>query len=94
MTIGKNEMTSVIAEKTGFTQKQAAQFIDAFTETVTEKLAANEKVQLIGFGTFSTKKSETRQSRNPATGEPITIPAKNTPVFKPGKGLKDILNSK
>ena len=92
--MGKKEMTSVIAEKTGSTQKQAAQFIDAFTETITESLAANERVQLIGFGTFLTRKSEARQGRNPGTGEVITIPARNTPVFKPGKGLKDSLNSK
>ena len=94
MAMGKKEMTSVIVEKTGFTQKQAAQFIDAFTETVTEKLAANEKVQLIGFGTFLTRKSKARQGRNPGTGEPITIPEKTAAAFKPGKGLKDKVNGR
>ena len=94
MTTGKKEMTTAIAEKTGFTQKQAAQFIDAFQETVTERLAAGEKVQLTGFGTFLTRKSEARQGRNPGTGEPIIIPEKMAAVFKLGKGLKDSLNSK
>ena len=64
MAMGKKEMTSVIAEKTGFTQKQAAQFIDAFLQTVEEKLAAGENVQLTGFGTFLTRK------RSPAGQKP------------------------
>ena len=94
MTTGKKEMTAIIAEKTGFTQKQAAQFIDAFQETVTEKLVAGDRVQLIGFGTFMANKRSARKGRSPATGEPITIPEKIMPVFKPGKGLKDKVNSK
>ena len=94
MTIGKKEMTATIAEKTGFTQKQAAQFIDAFLQTVEEKLAAGEKVQLTGFGTFLTIKREAREGRNPGTGEPITIPEKTAAVFKPGKGLKDKVNGR
>ncbi len=92
MVMGKKEMTTIIAEKTGFSKKQAAQFIDVFTETVSENLTAGEKVQLTGFGTFLTRKSKARQGRNPGTGEPITIPEKTAAVFKPGKGLKDKVN--
>ena len=62
--------------------------------SLTESLAAGEKVQLIGFGTFLTRKSETRQGRNPGTGEAITIPEKTAAAFKPGKGLKDKVNGR
>ncbi len=48
-----------------------------------------DKVQVIGFGTFATRKREARKGRNPATREEITIPATTVPVFKAGKGLKD-----
>ncbi len=94
MATGKTELTTIIAEKTGFTQKQAAQFIDAFLQTVEEKLAAGERVQLVGFGTFMAREKEARQGRSPATGETIEIPAKTLPVFKPGKGLKDKVNGR
>ncbi len=90
--VGKTEMTRIISEKTGTTQKQAAEFIDAFTDTVGEILADGEKVQLIGFGTFLTRNSESREGRNPRTGEKITISASVVPAFKAGKGLKDRLN--
>ncbi len=90
---GKKELVGFLAEKTGATQKQTTEFIDAFTETVGEKLATGEKVQLVGFGTFLTRKSEARQGRNPATGEAISIPSSVVPAFKPGKGLKEKVNS-
>ena len=94
MATGKKELAGILAEKTGSTQKQASEFINAFAETITEKLADNDKVQLVGFGTFSTRKRQARQGRNPITGEAISIPSSVAPVFKPGKGLKDSLNSK
>lgn len=92
MAIGKAELAGIIAEKAGLTQKQAQQFIGAFTETVADKLAAGDKVQLVGFGTFLTRKRESREGRNPATGEKITVPAGVVPAFKAGKKLKERLN--
>ena len=89
MATGKKELVGIIAEKTGSTQKQATEFIDAFTETVGEKHATGDKVQLVGFGTFMARKREARQGRSPATGEVITIPSSVVPAFKPGKGLKE-----
>jgi len=91
MATGKKELTGMIAEKTEMTKKQAAEFIDAFTDSVSERLAANDRVQLTGFGTFMTRKSKAREGRNPRTGEKMKIPAKTSPVFKPGKGLKDVV---
>ncbi|HHT47255.1 MAG TPA: HU family DNA-binding protein [Firmicutes bacterium] len=93
MTTGKVELAKAISQKTGATQKQASQFINSFIETVEEKLAEGEKVQLVGFGTFLTRKREKREGRKPGTGEKIEIPASIAPVFKAGKGLKEKLNS-
>ena len=52
-------------------------------------MAANEKVQLVGFGTFEVKERAARVGRNPQTGETINIQAARVPTFKAGKGLKD-----
>lgn len=93
MTTGKVELAKTISQKTGITQKQASQFINSFVETVEEKLVEGEKVQLVGFGTFMTRKREKREGRKPGTGEIIEIPASIAPVFKAGKSLKEKLNS-
>lgn len=91
---GKTELVKIISEKNGTTKKQTAEFIDAFIDTIVEKLAAGGKVQLIGFGTFTTRKREARRGRKPGTRELIDIPAQVVPVFKPGKGLKERVNNK
>ena len=92
MATGKTELVKIIADKTGIAQKQVSECLNAFTETVTEKLAEGDKIQLTGFGTFMTRKRESREGRNPGTGETITIPAGVTPVFKAGKVLKEKVN--
>ncbi len=94
MATGKGDLVKKIAQKTGSTQKQAAEFMDAFIESVEENLAKKEKVQLVGFGTFMTRKRESREGRNPRTGEKMKIPATTVPVFKPGKGLRDRVEKK
>lgn len=93
MTTGKAELVKEISQKTGMTQKQGAEFLNAFVETVEEKLARGEKVQLIGFGTFMARKREAREGRKPGTNEVISIPASMVPSFKAGKSLKDKLNA-
>lgn len=90
---GKAELIRAISEKTGASKEQTAAFIDAFVDAVAEKLAAGEKVQLIGFGTFAARKREARKGRKPGTGETIDIPAQLVPVFKPGKGLRERVSS-
>ena len=60
MVTSKNELSGIIAEKTGSTKKQSTQFIDAFLETVGEQLAKGESVRLIGFGTFLAKHKRRR----------------------------------
>ena len=63
--------------------------VNAAIEVITAALADSEKVQLVGFGGFETKKREARMGRNPKTKEAIEIPATTIPVFKAGKALKE-----
>ena len=91
-TTGKVELAKTIAQKIGVTQKQAAEFINTFIATVEKKLVEGNRVQLVGFGTFLTRRRESREGRKPGTNEKIIIPASTVPVFKAGKSLKDKLN--
>ena len=74
-------------------KKDATQAIETVFGVIEETLANGDKVQLVGFGTFSVKDRAERTGRNPQTQEPITIPATKVPAFKAGKGLKDIVKA-
>ena len=90
--MNKTELIDKISEKTELTKKDAESFLNAFIESVTEAVASNDKVQLVGFGTFELRRREARDGRDPRTGATIKIPACNTPAFKAGKGFKDAVN--
>ena len=91
--MNKGEFIKVMADKAGFTQKDATAAYDAFIEAVTEALKAGEKVQLIGFGTIEVKTKAARTGRNPSTGAAISIPASKQVKFSAGKTLKDKVNA-
>jgi DNA-binding protein HU-beta len=74
------------------TKKDAEAAVKAVNEAIAEALAAGDKVQLVGFGTYSVKARAAREGRNPKTGEKMTIAASKTPVFAASKALKDALN--
>ena len=87
--MNKTELIAAIAEKAGLSKKDAEKALNTTLDTVSDALAAGDKVQLVGFGGFETKKREARVGRNPKTKEAIEIPASCVPVFKAGKALKD-----
>lgn len=91
--MNKTELVAALAEKTGFSKKDAEKAVSAFVETVTDALKAGDKVQLIGFGTFEVKDRPAHIGRNPATGKDIEIPASKKPGFTVGKALKDAINA-
>ena len=91
--MNKVELVAAVAEQAGLTKAQALAAVKAFTDTVVAKVAADEAVQLIGFGSFVAKKVAARTGRNPSTGAEIKIAAKTVPVFKPGKAFKDVVNA-
>ena len=91
--MNKAELIAAVAEKTGFTKKDAEVVVNATMSTIEGALVKGEKVQLIGFGTFETRKRKARPGRNPRKpGETIQIAASKAPVFKAGKALKDSVN--
>ena len=87
--MNKTELINAVADKTQLSKKDAEAAITATVEAIAEALTREEKVQLVGFGSFEVKKRAERIGRNPKTKESIKIPASKVPVFKPGKALKD-----
>lgn len=90
----KTELIDKVAEKTGLTKKDSGKAIDAVFDSVSQALAKNEKVQLVGFGSFEVRRREARKGRNPQTGAEIKIAARKVPVFKAGKALKEAVAKK
>ena len=90
--MNKAELIASIAEKSELTKKDAEAALNAFMKAVEESLAAGNKVQLVGFGTFEVSERAAREGRNPQTGETMEIKASKTPKFKAGKALKDMMN--
>ncbi|MBR2374948.1 MAG: HU family DNA-binding protein [Clostridia bacterium] len=90
--MNKGELIKAMAEKAGFTNKDAALAYDAFVASVTEALKAGEKVQLVGFGTLEVKNVPAKTGINPQTKAPVAIPACKKPVMKFGKAYKDLIN--
>ncbi len=93
--MNKSELVSNIAEKSNLTKKDAESALNAFMKTIEEALVSEEKVQLVGFGTFEVRERKAREGRNPRNPEEvIQIPASKAPVFKAGKSLKEAVNKK
>lgn len=86
--MNKNELISAVAEKAYISKATSAKAIDAAIDVIAEALAAGDKVQLVGFGSFEVKVRAERVGRNPKTGEAIKIAASKAPIFKAGKSLK------
>jgi len=87
--MNKMELIASIAEKTGMKKRDIEIVLNGFVEVVKETLKKGDKVSLIGFGTFGIREKKARTGVNPRTKEKITIPAKKSPYFKPGKELKE-----
>lgn len=87
--MNKAELVSAVAEKTGMSKKYSEKAVNAAFDTITEALAAGDKVQLVGFGAFEVKERGARIGRNPKTKEEIEIPASRVASFKVGKALKE-----
>ena len=92
--MNKAELVSAVSAKTGSSKKAAELSLNAIIDTISGELKKKGKVQLVGFGTFETRKRAARKGRNPQTGAEIKIAASTVPVFKAGKALKDKVNKK
>lgn len=89
--MNKTELVVAMAAKANVSKKDTEAVLNAFIETVQEAVKANDKVQLVGFGTFETRERAAREGINPLTKEKIQIAASKVPAFKVGKAFKDML---
>lgn len=87
--MNKTELINAVAEKAGLTKVDAKNALDATLDAIAEALAANDKVALIGFGTFAVAEKTARTGINPRTKEKIEIPARKAVKFKAGAELAD-----
>ena len=87
--MSRDELVKNIASDAGISQKVAGLALASVLEGVTMTLAEGGKVSLVGFGSFSVAHRAARKGINPKTKAPLKIPARNVPVFKAGKKLKD-----
>ncbi len=90
--MNKTDLVNVIAAEAELTKKQAEAALNATLDAIANALKNDDKVQLIGFGTFEVKAVAEREGRNPKTGETIKIAAAKKPAFSASKVLKDQVN--
>lgn len=85
----KQDIVEDIALRTGLTKKEIAEAMELFLKNIGDALAKGEHLEIRGFGTFKVKQRKARMARNPRTGEAVPVPARQVPVFKVSKMLKD-----
>jgi len=73
--------------------EEVERVVDIFFEEISQRLADGGRVELRGFGAFSTRERQARKGRNPRTGEAVDVPGKRVPYFKPGKEMRQRLNA-
>jgi DNA-binding protein HU-beta len=88
----KTELIAAIAEKSGLSKKDAESAFNATVDAIIENVAAGEKIQIVGFGTFEQRERKARTGCDPRTGNQIEIPASKVPAFKAGKAFKETVN--
>ncbi len=88
----KAELVEDVAKAAELTKKDAEKLVEIVFESIIDTLNQGEKIELRGFGSFRVRERGARRGRNPKTGDPVDIPAKRVPYFKPGKELKELIN--
>ena len=88
----KAELVEDVARAAELTKKDAERLVEIVFESIIDTLNQGEKIELRGFGSFRVRERGARRGRNPKTGDPVSIPAKRVPYFKPGKELKELIN--
>lgn len=91
--MNKNELIAKVADKADISKGDATTAVEAILDSISETLASGDEIRLVGFGTFSVVNRAASTGRNPRTGAAIQIPASKNPKFKPGKQLKEAVNS-
>ncbi len=89
----KADLIDEVAKNSDLSKKDAEAIVQAVLDSIVESLKGGRKVELRGFGSFRLRERSSREGRNPKTGEKVFVPAKKVPYFKPGKDLRELINS-
>jgi len=91
----KTDLIDKVSLKTaGLTKKQTELIVNMLFDSIKEALAAGDKIEIRGFGSFRIRDRRNREGRNPKTGETVSVPQKRIPFFKAGKELKEAVDGK
>lgn len=89
----RSELVALLArDNPDLSPKEVERIASSFFDTISRQLAAGGRVELRGFGAFSTRARTARTGRNPRTGDAVDVAAKRVPYFKPGKEMRARLN--
>ncbi len=89
----KAELVEEVARVSELTKKHSEIIVNTVFDSIVTALQKDEKIELRGFGSFRIRQRRSRQGRNPKTGDKVDVPAKRIPYFKPGKELKELINT-
>ncbi len=89
----KAELIEKVSERVDLAKKDTEVIVNTVFDSIAAALSRNDKVELRGFGSFRMRKRNSREGRNPKTGDTVSIPAKKIPFFKPGKELRELVDS-
>ncbi len=89
----KADLVDEVIRVADVSKKDAETIVNTVFVQIGEALRQNDKIELRGFGSFRIRRRRSRQGRNPKTGDRVDVPSKRIPYFKPGKELKDLINS-
>ena len=92
--MNKQDLIGQVADRAGLTRSDASKAVETMLEVVTSALKRGDEVRLVGFGTFSVTRRKASVGRNPRTGAPMQIKASSQPKFRPGRILKEAVQSK
>lgn len=89
----KADLVDSVSDKIQLTKKQTEVIVNTLFSSITDALTQGDKVELRGFGSFRVRQRNSREGRNPKTGQSVHIPAKKVPFFKAGKELREMVDS-
>lgn len=89
----KADLVEEVADATDLSKKSSEVVVTAFFDSIVDALSHGDKVELRGFGSFNLRHRKPRLGRNPKTGETVEVPAKIVPYFRPGKALRELVDS-
>ena len=89
----KADLVEEVIRASNLNKRHAEIIVNTVFASITDALRDDDKIELRGFGSFRVRRRRSRQGRNPKTGDRVEVPAKRIPYFKPGKELKDLINS-